>query len=283
MDKKKKNCIFISANKSFLELLKICLFSISQNYSNHPDIILCHTDFTNIDLQELSAIASRIIPIQNTLDSFEIWPIMSHLPNDTDPKTFYARFLIRKWWIFEGYENVLHLDADTLVLKDLDALMDRDDFYVVKEAYTGDDKIFKLHSDPDLLRQLDQDGIVIWDMAINGGVFLVPREYRKKKYYDELISLLSSYRPYIQRADQSILNIRMYKNHLPIQTQFDYNFQHRLVENQVYDWLISDAHILHFNGVDNKYRKLCMEKFLDIYHSDNYIKKYRSYYNLLKW
>lgn len=282
MDKKKKNCIFISANKSFLELLKICLSSISQNYPNHPDIVLCHTDFTNTDLQELSAIASRIIPIQNTLAPFEIWPIMSHLPNDTDPKTFYARFLIRKWWIFEGYENVLHLDADTLVLKDLDALMDRDDFYVVKEAYTGDDKIFKLHSDPDLLKQLDQDDIVIWDMAINGGVFLVPREYRKKKYYDELISLLSSYRPYIQRADQSILNIRMYKNHLPIQTQFDYNFQHRLVENPVYDSLISDAHILHFNGVDNKHRKLCMEKFLDIYTTDNDIQQYRAYYNLHK-
>lgn len=283
MHKEKRNCIFISANKSFLKLLKICLYSISQNYSDHPDIVLCHTNLTTTDLQELNAITSRIVPIQNTLDPFEIWPIMSHLPNDTDPKTFYARFLIRKWWIFDNYDNVLHLDADTLVLKNLNEFMARDDFYVVKEAYMGDDKIFKLHNDPNLLKQLDQDNIIIWDIAINGWVFLVPPKYRKKEHYDQLLSLLYSYKPYIQRADQSVLNIRVYKNNIPIQTKFDYNFQHRLVENPAYDWLILDAHILHFNGVSDKYRLSCMQTFLEIYPSDNYMKRYRAYYNLHKW
>jgi hypothetical protein len=72
MNKKKENCIFISANRSFLKLLKICLFSISQNYPNHPDILLCHTDFTENDLQEIDKITDRIIPISNTLEAHEI-------------------------------------------------------------------------------------------------------------------------------------------------------------------------------------------------------------------
>jgi hypothetical protein len=52
--------------------LKICLFSISQNYPNHPDILLCYTDFTENDLQEIDKITDRIIPIPNTLEAHEI-------------------------------------------------------------------------------------------------------------------------------------------------------------------------------------------------------------------
>lgn len=281
MDKKKENCVFISANRSFLPLLKICLSSISQNYPNHPDIILCHTDFTENDLQGIDKIADRIIPIQNTLEAHEMWPIMDHLPRDIDPSVFYARFLIRKWWIFDNYNNVLHLDADVLVIKDLDMLMHYDNFFVVQEAYLGDDKIFKNHNDPHLLKQLTEDSITIWNIAINGWIFLVPPMYRTEKYHQELVYLLSSYKSYIQRADQSIINTRIYKNNLPIQKDFNYNFQHRLLLNPLYDDCLLNVHIVHFNWIDEKYRVQCMKKMLYLSKTQDYIEKYRTYYNAL--
>lgn len=278
MNKKKENCIFISANRSFLKLLKICLFSISQNYPNHPDILLCHTDFTENDLQEIDKITDRIIPISNTLEAHEIWPIMSHLPTDLDSRVFYARFLIRKWWIFDNYQNVLHLDADVLVVKNLDILMHYDEFFVVQESYAGDDKIFKDHNDPRLLQQLKKDAITIWNVAINGWIFLVPPIYRTQKHHQELMYLLSSYKSYIQRADQSIINTRIYKNNIPIQKDFNYNFQHRLLLQPLYDnWLVN-AHIIHFNWINEKFRINCMKKMLHLSKTQDYPEKYRIYY-----
>jgi hypothetical protein len=55
----------------------------------------------------------------------------------------------------------LHLDADVLVVKNLDILMHYDEFFVVQESYAGDDKIFKDHNDPRLLQQLKKDAITI--------------------------------------------------------------------------------------------------------------------------
>ena len=283
MNKEKNNCIFISANKSFIEPLKVCLSSIVQNYSNHPEIILCHTDFTQRELIKLFQITKKIIPIVNNLSPDEIWPIMGHLPESIDPKVFYARFLLRKWWIFDTYKNVLHLDADTLVLKDLNQLMNYNDFYSVQEVYSWNDMIFKDPEDTNLLHQLSKDNISIGKTSSNGGIFLLPPHHRTIENYNEIMNILSTYGPYIKRADQSVINIRMSKHNISIQNDFTYNFQHRLIENPVYTPLIQDAHILHFNGVDDRYRTSCMKKFLDIYTTDNYIEKYKAYYNLHKW
>jgi lipopolysaccharide biosynthesis glycosyltransferase len=37
--------------------------------------------------------------------------------------------------VFKEYNNILHLDADTLVMNNLDNLMNFDEFYTVQEAY----------------------------------------------------------------------------------------------------------------------------------------------------
>jgi len=281
MYKEKENCIFISANKSFLPLLKMCLSSISENYPNHPDIILCHTDFTESDLHGIAKITDRVIPIPNILETYGIWPIMAHLPRDIDPSVFYARFLIRKWWIFNNYNNVLHLDADTLVMKDLSHLMDDNRFYIVEDVYVGDDNIFRNKYDSQLLKKLTDDSIVIGNKACNGWIFLVPFKYRTKKYYDDIMYLLWSYSNHIKRADQSILNIWLYRNNITIQKDFKYNFQHRLLLNPLNDKILRNAHIIHFNGVPERYRAICMRIFLELTKDVEYIVEYRKYYNTL--
>ncbi len=281
MDTVKPNGIFISINRNFLETLKVCLLSILQNYPNHPDIILCHTDLIQKELRELLQITEKIIPIKNNLEPQEIWPIMWHLPVSIDPKVFYARFLLRKWGIFNNYNNILHLDADTLVVGNLDQLMSKNIFYAIEEAYQGEDKIFKDHNDIQLQKQLYRDNLVIGNKASNGGVFLLPPEYRTPEHYHDIISLLSWYAPYIKRADQSILNIRMYKNNIPIQKDFTYNFQHRLLEHAKNNAIADKASIIHFNGVSDIYRLDCMKKYLFLSQNNKWADMYREYFNSL--
>ncbi len=285
MNKNLKDCIFISIDKSFLELLKNCLLSIESIYKNHPDIILFYTNLTDNDLKELTQISSNIIPLKNRLKTNELWPIMWHLPESIDPRVFYARFLIWKHPIFKKYKNVLHLDADTILVQNLDYLLSYDDFYIVQDIYNWDDIIFKDINNHGLKKQLKKDGITLWNIAGNAWIFLIPPKYRTLEHYRDIMWLLDSYKQYIKWADQSILNIWIYKNHIDIKQVFDYNFQHRLLLDPTYDKYLATSHIIHFNWVNDQYRLAYTKFLLNILNEDNYIniKKYRDYVHSLSY
>ncbi|MEI7477260.1 MAG: hypothetical protein WCJ81_01620 [bacterium] len=61
---------------------------------------------------------------------------MDHLPAHIDPKVFYARLLIRRHLLFRRYDNILHLDADTIILKNCENIFEKTSFYIEQEAYT---------------------------------------------------------------------------------------------------------------------------------------------------
>ncbi len=269
----------MSTNQSFFDTIKISLFSILKNYPEHSDIIICHTDLTKKQIQDLLWISEKIRIIENNLNKDNVWPIMWHLSKKIDPRVFYARFLMRTSDVFKEYNNILHLDADTLVMNNLDNLMNFDEFYTVQEAYQWDDKIFKNHHDENLIKKLEEDKILINWEASNAWIFLLPKKYRTQLNYDYLIYLLSSYKEYIKWADQSILNIWAYKNNIPIQKEFKYNFQHRILMKEENIELIKDASIIHFNWVDSNYRPSCMKKLLNLWGNDDFLEKYKMYYN----
>lgn len=278
----KENCIFISINKNFLNHLRLCLLSIKINFPNYPDIILYHTDLNDNDIISLYKISNKIIPIKNNLKDEESGPIMNHLKNINDHSVFYARFQIWNNPIFKNYNNVLHLDADTIVLNDLSELMNNRDFYIMQDVYEGEDKIFNNNTDINLLKCLKKDKINIWNLACNGWIFLVPQKYRTVQFYKQLMKILNNYKNYIKWADQSVLNVRLYKNNISIQKDLKYNYQHRLLLKSE---LKKDKHkiwIVHFNGISDLYRIKCMERFLNLSLEDwDLFEKYLSYFNWL--
>ena len=282
MGKKRGNCIFISVNKSFLKILKLCLLSISKNYKNHPDIVICHTDLTLKDVKELMQITDKIMAFQNVLNTHEIWPIMSHLPNDIDPRVFYARFLIWRLPIFQKYTSVLHLDADTIVLKDCTDVFDKQEFYIEKETYVWNDALFIDHNDQLLLEQIYKDGLRLNNEIWNAGVFMIPGKYITASIYDELMQVLDQYKNYIKRADQSIINIRLQKKSIPISHHDIYNFQHRALMKARASFLLRHS-IVHFNGVPDPYRVFFMKLLLLLPISFLWISLYKFFYILVIW
>jgi len=251
---KEKHCIFISANRVFIPHLKICILSIKKNYKNHPDIIICHTDFLDSDFIELKRIIKWLIFIKNNLSAEEIGPIMWHLPETIDPRVFYARFLIWKDPYFRKYKSVLHLDADVIVLKDLSQLLDYDSFYIEKEFYDWDDKLFIDCHNKKLLNIIKSDSINLESYVWNAGVFMIPHKYINIDVYNELLGILNKYKDYIKWADQSILNIWIQRIWIKISTDNIYNFQHRYLMRNNNTQEVLKNYIIHFNGIPDPYR-----------------------------
>lgn len=280
------NCIFISCNKSFVNILVLCLQSITKNYPTHWDIIICHTDLTHKEKLILSKF-KKIIFLKNTIKEYEIGPIMWHLPKETDPKVFYARFLLWREKIFDKYDNILHLDADTIIMKNIDELLQWNNFIITKEIYEWDDSIFKNNNDKQLEKQLFKDNIKINNsLTANCWVFILPKKYRNPFFYNQLMYILKKYYYYIKRADQSIINIWIAYNKLTIRKTFNLNFQHRIIlqSNKQETWF-KDTYILHFNGIDNNLRFDLMSYWLKIknknFYSKRTIDKYLQFYNYI--
>lgn len=248
-----ENAIFFSVNQRFFEHLSLCFKSIIKYYPNHPDIIVNHVDLTKNQITYLK----NILPskfIQSQLDDNELWPIMGHLDENINPKVFYARFMIWKSPIFNNYDKILFLDSDILIIKPLDHLFTQDSFFITEEYYKGEDAIFKLPKSEELKSKLAKDGIVETESTANAWIFLVPKSYRSKEFYNQIVYILEKYKKYIKRADQSIINIRMMINKLAPDNTYLFNFQHRLVLNKKFDKILDCASIVHFNGVPDKIR-----------------------------
>lgn len=278
---KSQNCIFISVDSRFLSILTVCLSSIAKNYPNHPDVIICHTNLREKDINRLKSILP-LTEIHNTLRSPEIGPIMKHLPKYLDPKVFYARLLIWRDPIFQNYNNILYLDADTLVLDDCDAIFLHHQFYIVKESYTWDDQIFINNKEYQLLHLAQRDDINIEGIAWNAGVFMLPKKYNTQEVFHELLTILSQYSKFIKWADQSVFAIWLMKRWFSPSKNTMYNFQHRLVVDPKFDHDFAKAKIIHFNGIPTLYRLFCMRLGSYLFSSKIWRKIYRQVYHILQ-
>lgn len=275
-----KHCIFISVDKNFIKHLKVCLWSIKKHYWNHPDIIICHTNLTQQDIDKLQKIVP-IIPLHNTIKEEELWPIMSHLPSHINPRVFYARFLIRRHPLFQEYDNILHLDADTIIRKECDEIFTFTSFYIEKEAYRWENQIFFDINNTFLQQQLDKDCIKINNQAWNAWVFMSPKSYNNMTTYNELLYILTHYKEWIQWADQSVIAIWLSSHNIKPMQSHIYNLQHRDVERQELDSEFKNAKVIHFNGVHHSYRLLCMKLWIHLFWTVEWRKIYRLLYRII--
>lgn len=269
-----KNAIFMSIDQKFLPCIRICLSSIEYFYKEHPEIIIVHADLTDDQMVELSNITTNITFLKNECE--KIWPVMDHLKWIVNPEVFYVRFLLRKDRRFDKYDSILYLDSDTVIIWSLDLIFKKKLFYMAKEAYLWEDQLFYNFKDKELQKTLSKDWIFVENREWNAGVFLLPKDLRTRENYLEFIEILDRYSKRIKWADQSIINIWMYKHELKLYQSYIYNYQHRFIIRKW--WIPKTTKIVHFNWIDSSIRKNCMKKFFNIIKTKSDIKDYVSFY-----
>lgn len=156
--------------------------------------------------------------------------LISHWYHDAIPsKMVYYKYLL---WTedYDEFDNILHLDADTLILSPLDELFEKDEFFVVKNNIPFKEvRILpenKTYNDIKN-KKLKKYGIRLpkHDDMINAGVFLIPKRYRTKDHLNTLVDITNDFGYLLVYADQSALSLWCLKNNITPSEDYQYNFQ----------------------------------------------------------
>jgi len=228
---------------------RACLNSIRQNYPNYPQILAFY-DGADASLKRFLADFDRL-RIRSGAEMFQ-----PHLDWDLGPVS--SPMVYFKYGLFgpdfDEYDVLLHLDADTLVLKPLDELFRDDDFFIVSNhGFYPTERVFAADAfaDMNLLCRLAHDGLGYpggKDDMVNAGVFAVPKRRRQPPHRDRLVDITRTYNEYLQYADQSALSLWCRSFHIPIRVDFRYNFQSPFVTEEPICSLLDDAAIVHFSN-----------------------------------
>jgi hypothetical protein len=177
-------------------------------------------------------------------------PPMQHR-EEFDHSVMYARWAaltVR----FDRYDQILYLDADTLVLEPLDALLDSEQLVAFEELFPHKKNlVFNDPNAPGLKALLAADGLGDhdWNIAANAGVIVLPRSVRTPGHLAAAERITRQYAPHLMWGDQSLLNIWMARYRLGVTHDCRFNYQLRLVlRDHAHCCPFRDVKILHFNG-----------------------------------
>jgi len=240
------NAIFMVTNEKYFVYTKACINSIKDNYPNHPEIILV-CKYTNKDEYFLNYFRNLENVILKTYHYEDLNLCLNPIGDDI---IYQKLFLWNNTFNTDYYDNILHLDCDTLVLKPLDYLFKQDQFYIAQNfenlphistfGSKGDDILrVKLNTN-----NLPKDTNCI--MA-NAGVFVIPKKYRNINHYNTLLKLGYEFNDYIAYADQSIISLWCHYNNIPIVQDYTFNFQ-TTFSTLMNKFKLEDLSIIHFSG-----------------------------------
>ena len=176
--KKNKNAIFITFDDTYFSFFKACINSIKKNYPNYPELLVCYTGKRQYVFDFLSSISRlRLIRTVSLSDKYSL-----NEPGEVKSLLIYQRY--RLWSTeFSEYGNILHLDADTLILKPLNHLFDLKTFFILKN---NNGKIFweEFRRNKSLKKILKEDGLDYPEKLedlLNAGVFMITSKMRRTK------------------------------------------------------------------------------------------------------
>lgn len=220
------NAIFVAFDHNHWHHFIHLYNSLQENYPEHP-ILLVHFAGWNPDMIEWLKSRSdvRFYPTQDIAINLIAPGYHKAVPS----KLVYYKYLL---WTnaYDEYDNILHLDVDTIVLSPLNELFEKKDFFVVannipfkevrilpedKEYQNTIDRILKSHN----IRQPRHDDMV------NAGVFLIPKSYRQKGYLDSLVRITNDFGKLLVYADQSALSLWCLKHCIFPSEEYQYNLQ----------------------------------------------------------
>jgi len=271
------NAIFIALDDRHWHYFMHCYNSLLDNYPNHPILLVHYSGWRKERIDWLSYREDiRLYLKQDLPKEFSYRWYHEEVPS----KMVYFKYLL---WTneYDEYDNILHLDADTIVLSPLDDLFEKTEFFVVKnnlpfkevqvlsnskayEAYfIKNNKTYRKAVDP----LLQEHGLTYpkhMDM-VNAGVFLIPKAYRTKQYLDSLLKITNDFGPFLVYADQSALSLWCIENGITPSSDYQYNFQmpvfDKLLRSRYKDdlsvgWyfsykkdILNNIKIIHFSGI----------------------------------
>jgi lipopolysaccharide biosynthesis glycosyltransferase len=242
-----ENAIVIMFNDGYFRYAKVCIESIKENYPAHP-VILAFYDGQAPDTINYLASVDKLKVCRYDPDYQQSIGLNTGILNLGVVNDYRVYFKYILWTnLFAAYDKVLHLDADTMVLKPLDQLFSTDEFLIVSNHY---DDIFYNDSfdDGTLQLQMEADRLTIEhkdDMA-NAGVFVIPGKYRTPEHLKELMEITYKYNRHLKLADQSAISLWCHINRIPISKQYQYNFQGYFYTGVLNDFDYTNIHIMHF-------------------------------------
>jgi hypothetical protein len=250
----REHAIFIAVDDRFQDHLPIFLRALEDAWPTRP-ILLVYYNGNQPLTREFLSTYPRATLLSASMADIPAGPVMRHLEGRVEPATFYARLLL---WsdLFDQFENILHLDVDTLVLEPLDALIESSEFRMFPEIYRDQNFLFTSHSDSIVKRKLLRDGIRLPTKTGNAGVFVVPRRYRSRKSFAKICGMLGRYARHLRWADQSLINLWMANEGIKVEKSIAWNFQVRAFDSDPESF--SAAKLLHFNGVADPERAQLM-------------------------
>lgn len=242
-----KNAIFLTFDDKFSLYARACLNSMARNYSEHPELLVF---FQGRDPEMLEYLRS--------FKRLTLIPRLNLEPLDSGWHLGYARsgIVYHRYclWteLFNGYDNVLQLDVDTLVLKPLDELFAHTEFFAVpNHCHIPHVRVFSpgAINDGALLSMLKEDGLPAFDGPddmCNAGVYLMPKHYRTPEQCELLMHITRKYNRFFLFADQSALSVWCKLNAIEYSRSYEYNFQVNHFGTMHYD--LDDIAILHYSS-----------------------------------
>lgn len=220
------NAIFIAFDDHHYFYFRHLYNSLQESYPGHPKLLVHYNGWDPNKVSWLRSMPGIDLTIVKDLPL----NINVNLHHKSVPsKMVYYKYLL---WTdkFDEYDNILHLDVDTIILSPLDDIIECPEFFIVKNNISfkeiqvlSKDKIYRDTIEDALksynIRCPDQDDMV------NAGVFVIPKRYRKKEYLDSLINITNDFNTLLVYADQSALSIWCLKNHINPNSDYRYNFQ----------------------------------------------------------
>lgn len=266
----KKNAVVIVVNQAFAHYAKPLINSIKKNWINHPEILLFLSHDVTMELEEWFSRIGNVTVKRFDPSTYEYRKLLNNGSGKFDSKDFNdAGYFIINFWddTFDEYDDLLILDADMLVLKDLTELLNTGSFTGVSAANSRMLPVFSFNQ-PMLKKLFNLTSYYFKALgmgvylkpyeSLNSGVVRIAKNDRSKKSFRVMLNLLKTFRKGCP-TDQEIILLWMKRFNKKISLDFRMNFQARFfnaLENNDKSMLhhdkireaAKDIHIIHFNG-----------------------------------
>jgi len=182
----------------------------------------------------------------------------AHRRMKVDPSIIGARYLL---WsdILDEYDKVIYLDADMIVLGNMDEIFQRNHFVMIRQP--GKNRLLRRENCEEVESLLARDGIERTKEAGNSGVMMLPRKLRSKENLKQLLDINVRYHEYLEWQDQTTINLWCRRNNIELSDDYHYNYCIRNHEQYAGTVRHEAVKVLHFNDmIENEVNRLRLMK-----------------------
>ena len=221
------NAIYMALDSNYEKYATNCLNSLRINWVNHPKVFIFYDTLTSQFLDFLKTFNDRVklVKIDNDHEFLNLGPVNN--------KIVYNKYNCWNKKYFDDFDNVMHLDCDTVILKPCDNI------------FNGDSRFFTNNESEDMARAFKNISIPM----CNAGVFVVNKRHITDDNYKQLYEMTDTFSNESIFADQSIISMWCKSNDVKIEDDVYFNFQPQFLnfkDDGINKYNYDKISILHF-------------------------------------